>query len=181
LNYNNIEEALLAFKGNKNQVAFKYLYQAISKKVYFACIRYMNNSDDAQDVLQETFITVFQKVNEFKNEGSFEGWVKRIAVNKCLEKIRAKKLPMFSTDNLEAYQNINEEIIDEIEWNNKEMTMMQCLSELPENYRIIINMAIIESYSHQQIAAFFGISESNSRIQLMRAKQLLKAKINNNG
>jgi RNA polymerase sigma-70 factor (ECF subfamily) len=181
LRYSNIEDALQAFKGNKNNVAFKYLYDALSKKVYYICLRYMSSTAEAQDQLQDIFIKLFEKINEYNNQGSFEGWVKRIATNSCLQKIRDTKMQFFAIENIEVFENIDEEVTDEEALNAKENELMNCLQSLPHHYKTIINMAIIDDYSHKQIAAFFGITENSSRIQLMRAKNLLTSKMQKNG
>lgn len=141
----------------------------------------MSNNAEAQDQLQDIFIKLFEKINEYKQEGSFEGWVKRMAINSCLQKIRDTKMQLLGVDNIEQFENIDEDIKDEIALNAQENELMNCLQSLPYRYKTIINMAIIDDYSHKQIAAYFGITENSSRIQLMRAKKLLKSKLQNNG
>lgn len=181
MKYSNIEEAVQVFKGNKSNVAFKYLYDVLSKKVYYICLRYMSTTAEAQDQLQDIFIKLFEKINDYKEQGSFEGWVKRMATNSCLQKIRDTKMQLLTVENIEIFENTEDDIKDEVALDAKENELMNCLQSLPYQYKTIINMAIIDDYSHKQIAAYFGITENSSRIQLMRAKNLLKSKLQHNG
>ena len=166
--------AVDVFRESKDPAAFRYVYDALSSKLYYVCLRYLKNEPDAQDVLQETFITAYRKIDSYSGNGSFEGWVRRIAVNNCLGKLRIEK---------EHFAELNEATVVAEEENgyiDKEETearLLKALHALPTGYRTILNLAILEDYSHREIGEMLGISESTSRSQLARARVALKEKL----
>ncbi len=133
-------------------------------------VRYMQDKDEAEDVMQDSFVKIFLNLKSFKNEGSFEGWAKRITVNTALTALKNKK---------RIYFERNLEIVETIELEQDEQDLLQipeilsCMKSLPEGYRTIINLALIEEFSHKEIAEKLGITESTSRSQLARARQSL--------
>lgn len=138
----------------------------------------MQDRDEAEDVMQDAFVKIFSNLNSFKNEGSFEGWAKRIAVNTALTALKNKKRIYFER-NLELVETIEIDPEDQEHLGLKEI--LSCMNTLPEGYRTIVNLALVEDFSHKEIADRLGISESTSRSQLARARQnlmkLLKEKI----
>ena len=139
------------------------------------CLRYMGDREDAKDVLQDGFVTLFSKIDSYSGEGSFEGWARRIFVNTALMALR-KNDALKMSDSLESAAHLQ----------GGEMSQMQSISyrellamiaELPSGYRTIFNMYVVEGYSHKEIAAALGISEATSRSQLMRARTMLQDKI----
>jgi len=131
---------------------------------------------DAQDILQETFVTAYRKIDSFSGNGSFEGWIRRIAVNNCLAKLRTNNL-QFVTENNELESNLASEEDETPHQEETEANLLRALKELPDGYRTIINLSIIEGFSHREISELLKITESTSRSQLMRAKVALKLKL----
>lgn len=160
-------------KGNAK--AHRFLFDKFAPKMLTVCVRYAKNKSDAEDVLQDAFIKVFNKISEFKNEGSLEGWIRRIMVNTSLDQIR--KNSKFSNDtDLEAvsYKLENndftfEKLVSE--------DLLKLINSMPNGYRIVFNMFAIEGYSHQEIASTLGVTENTSKSQYLRARSFLKKEL----
>jgi RNA polymerase sigma factor (sigma-70 family) len=123
---------------------------------------------------------VFNKIDTFSASGSFEAWVKKIVVNQCLQKIVSTKKQIFVSTDQEEFPDSIDDATLALETEMQEAIVMQCFNELPDHYRTILSLAVIEKYSHKEIGAFLHITENNSRILLLRAKQLLKNKLTGN-
>ena len=149
----------------------RLLYQRFSSMMYGVCLRYSDNTEDANDVLQEGFIKVYKNLEKFRSEGSFEGWVRRIFINTSIEHYR-KKVNMFSVTETQ------EVTIEDKEWNIldnlAEKDIISMIHELSPGYRVVLNMHVIQGYSHKEIADILGINEGTSKSQLARAKGALK-------
>ncbi|CAN5257165.1 sigma-70 family RNA polymerase sigma factor [soil metagenome] len=148
------------------------LYNRFSGKMYGVCLRYCNNNDDAQDLLQEGFIKIFKNLDKYRGDGSFEGWVRRIFVNTSIEHFRKKSvLQKVVTDT----ENVH---VEDKEWNVldnlAEKDIINMVHELSPGYKMVFNMHVIEGYSHKEIADILGINEGTSKSQLARAKVVLK-------
>ncbi|MFN5889071.1 MAG: RNA polymerase sigma factor [Bacteroidota bacterium] len=159
-----------------NALAQKDFFVRFSKTVYAVCLRYMNNEDDAKDMLQECLIKVFQKGGEFRFEGSLEGWIRRISVNTCLDHIKKRRLTF--TDDI-----ANLEIPVEKEWGYNSLEyndLLKLLYQLPVGYRLVFNLYAMEGFTHAEIADMLQISENTSKSQLFKARQWLKSKITRN-
>lgn len=178
MKFTELNKAVEAFRSSKDPRAFRYLYDLLSGRFYYLCLRYLKNEHDAQDILQETFVAVYHKIDSYNGQGSFEGWVRRITVNNCLQKLRMdKKHFIFNEDLLAPDDPIDEESeVSAIE--ESEESLLKALSELPIGYRTILNLAILEDYSHKEIGTMLNITESTSRSQLSRAKIALREKLN---
>lgn len=172
-----LDEAVDCFRASKNPEAFRHIYQFLSGKLYYVCLRYLKNEADAQDVLQETFVSAFHKIASFSGSGSFEGWLRRIAVNNCLQKLKAEQKSFAFNNEIRDGDDLVEEETHYLEKEETEARLLQALQELPTGYRTILNLAILEDYSHKEIGALLNISESTSRSQLSRAKTALKEKL----
>lgn len=149
--------------------------------MYYVCLRYLKQKSDACDILQESFIQVYKKIRTFKGVGNFEGWLRRIVINKCLEHLRTRKSYVeleYLDSNLEVEATDADIELEENE--NLKEVLFQAISQLSDGYRTIINLIIVEGYSHKEAAQMVGISESTSRSQLVRARAQLK-KILKNG
>lgn len=147
------------------------LYQRFASKMYGVCLRYAGSAEEAEDVLQEGFIKVFNKIGSFRGDGSFEGWIRRIFVNTAIEHYRKKiylqPITEYEEDTMEGkYLSV----LDKME----EKDIIQLVQQLSPGYRTVFNMYVIEGYSHKQIAEALGISEGTSKSQLSRAKQILQ-------
>ena len=150
------------------------LYNRFAPKMYAVCLRYSNNTDDAQDLLQEGFIKIFKNLDRFRAEGSFEGWIRRVFVNTSIEHYR-RKVNLFSTSERE------ESLVTDSSWNAldklAEKDIIELVQELSPGYRTVFNMYAIEGYSHKEIGNMLGISEGTSKSQLARAKGILQKKV----
>lgn len=178
MNFTDINHAVEEFKKDKHPLAFKHIYNSLSGKLYYLCLRYLKKEEDAQDILQETFVTVYHKFDSYTGQGSFEGWIKRIIVNNCLQKLKLDKKQFIIKDmDSSKLENIGEEQEDSLEKEIIEEKLLKALKELPDNYRTILNLAILEEYSHKEIATILNITENTSRIQLLRARTALKEKL----
>jgi RNA polymerase sigma factor (sigma-70 family) len=144
--------------------------------MYGLCLRYSGNSYDAQDILQEGFVKVFQNLKQFKWEGSFEGWMKRIFVNLALDKYRSR-FHTISLDEMEnageIYENSDISALDQLSVKD----ILNVLQQLPDQYRLVFNLYVIEGMSHHEIAEILKIGESTSRSNLARARNILKEKL----
>ncbi len=159
-------------KGNKK--AQGLLYTHFAGKMYGVCMRYASDKDDAQDFLQDGFVHLFKKIDQFRFEGSFEGWVRRLFVNLILQKFRSKKL-LYAT-NFEispAHEPSYEHILEEIEARD----LLEMVKTLSPQYRLVFNLYAIEGYSHKEVAKKLQISEGTSKSNLSRARSILQEKI----
>lgn len=152
------------------------LYDLFAPMVYAICLRYMGNSDDAKDMLQDTMVKFYQKAGEFRFQGSLEGWVKRIGVNACLDQLKKNKAK-FTTD-IENAVGLSGDVNAAQSLETKDL--MRLLSTLPDGYRTVFNLYAIEGFSHGEIAALLNISENTSKSQLFKARKWLQAKLEKN-
>lgn len=160
-------------KGNAK--AQRALFDKFAPKMLAVVSRYMKNIEEAEDVLQDGFVKIFQKIAEFKMEGSLEGWIRRILVNTALDALRkAKKLkadvPLDDVDYKLSFEDFQFEDMDVVH-------LMKIINELPDGYRVVFNMFAIEGYSHKEIADTLGVSENTSKSQYSRARAYLRAQL----
>jgi RNA polymerase sigma-70 factor (ECF subfamily) len=152
------------------------LYQRFAPKMYAVCLRYAGNTEEAEDILQEGFIKIFNKIGSFRSEGSFEGWIRRIFVNTAIEQFRKKTYLKPIT---EVEENTVEgkylSVLDSL----AEKDIIQLVQQLSPGYRTVFNMYVVEGYTHKQIAEALGISEGTSKSQLSRAKLILQDLVKN--
>lgn len=150
------------------------LYKRFAPKMYAVCLRYSNNADDAQDLLQEGFVKIFKNLDRFRAEGSFEGWVRRVFVNTSIEHYR-KKVNLTSTSEREEamIEDGSVNALDKL----AEKDIIVLVQNLSPGYRAVFNMYAIEGYSHKEIGTVLGISEGTSKSQLARAKGILQKKV----
>jgi|TARA_B110000093_G_C12967415_1_gene410355 RNA polymerase sigma-70 factor (ECF subfamily) len=151
--------------------AFKKIYDQHSPVMYSICLRYMKNEDEAKDALQEGFIKVFKNIGKFTFSGSFEGWMKRIFVHTSIEQIRKRK----------KHLDVSELNSNEIKLTSKIETgamdaekMMTLVQQLPDGYRTVFNLFIVDGYSHREISERLGINENTSKSQLFKARKQLQ-------
>ena len=147
------------------------LYQRFSPRMYAVCLRYAGNAEEAEDILQEGFIKIFKKLDSFRSEGSFEGWIRRIFVNTAIEHFRRKRYLMPVTEKEEnTIEGKYISVLDEL----AEKDILALVQELSPGYRTVFNMYVVEGYTHKEIADLLGISEGTSKSQLSRAKVILQ-------
>lgn len=168
---NNIVKACLS--GDSKAQA--QLYKQYASRLYALCLRYTNNEDEARDILQEGFIKIFEKLGQYKNTGSLEGWMRKIVVNTALEKIRKESRFVLVEDEtmIENDKYKYEHVLEDIERNE----LLGMIKELSLQYRMVFNLYAIEGYSHKEISKKLNISEGTSKSNLSRARELLKSKI----
>lgn len=169
----NIESYIKKCVENDREAQLK-IYQLFSPILYGLCLKYMRNEDDAKDVFQEAFVIAFQKMDQFKFEGSFEGWIKRIFINKLLETLKKKKKDVFFLDVFET-EVIEEEELELVPIEQEKL--LEYIQELPDQYRMVFNLFIFEKMKHKEISKLLEISEGTSKSNLNRAKSILKKKI----
>lgn len=147
------------------------LYQRFSPRMYAVCLRYAGKAEEAEDILQEGFIKIFKKLDSFRSEGSFEGWIRRIFVNTAIEHFRRKRYLMPVTEKEEnTIEGKYISVLDEL----AEKDILALVQELSPGYRTVFNMYVVEGYTHKEIADLLGISEGTSKSQLSRAKVILQ-------
>lgn len=147
------------------------LYKRFSPILYSICLRYCKNAENAQDVLQEVFIKIFQNMHLFRFEGSFEGWLKKLAVRHCLDYNKKLHREPFSEDISEVQiLSTSETAIESLQAKD----LYKILQTMPAGYRMVFNLYAIEGYSHQEIATELGINENTSKSQLHKARKYLQ-------
>lgn len=160
-------------KGNSR--AQKALFDKFAPKMFSVCLRYMKNTEKAEDALQDGFIKVFVNLLNYKNSGVLEGWIRRIIVNTCLDELKKNKklLLNVSVEEVEYKLESNDFVQEQMMADD----LMKLIQDMPAGYRVIFNMFAIEGYAHQEIATQLGISESTSKSQYLRARAYLKNRI----
>jgi len=156
------------------RAAQKALYDALSGKMYGICLRYAGDEAEARDMLQEGFIRVFQSLDRFRFEGSFEGWVRRIIVNTALERLRKEDYMTTSIDDTD-FQDLPGR--DDVEAGLSVQDLLEMIRELSPQYRMVFNLYAIEGYSHKEISEMLNISEGTSKSNLSRARTILQERI----
>ncbi|HUX95202.1 MAG TPA: sigma-70 family RNA polymerase sigma factor [Bacteroidales bacterium] len=160
-------------KGN-NRAQFT-LYNQYSKAMYNIAYRILNNREDAEDILQDTFVDCFRNINSFRFESTFGAWLKRIVINKCINHLQKKKIDLSLTDNIP--ENIYEEEDETVYDISK---IIKGIEMLPDGYRVILTLYLMEGYDHSEIAQIMGITESTSKSQYSRAKEKLRSQLSKN-
>jgi RNA polymerase sigma factor (sigma-70 family) len=156
--------------------AQRELYDTFSSKMYSICYRYVKDSMEAEDILVTSFMKVFDKISQFKSEGSFEGWIRRIVVNEALTYLRRNRSMYLETELEQADREPDYNMLsDHLEAED----LLNMIKELPTGYRIVFNLYAIDGYSHKEIADQLGISENTSKSQLSRARTYLQKMLAN--
>lgn len=154
-------------KGEKQ--AYREFYELYSKAMFNISLRMLNNTEEAEDLLQEAFVIAFEHVGEISSDTGFGGYLKKIVINRCIDRIRKRKLDLLSLD--EA-RYVEEETADEALDYNIEV-LMTCIRELPQGFQLVINLYLFEEYSHKEIGEALNISEGTSKSQYNRARKKL--------
>ena len=170
-NQNIAESDLISGCMEGNRRMQEELYKRFSPRMYAVCLRYAGSSEEAEDILQEGFIKIFKKLDSFRGEGSFEGWIRRIFVNTSIEHFRRKRY----------LQPVTEKEENTLEGNSlsaldglAEKDILGLVRQLSPGYRTVFNMYVVEGYTHKEIGDMLGISEGTSKSQLSRAKVILQ-------
>ncbi len=167
----NLDQILNDCKKNDTQ-AQAQLYRLLSPKLFATCLKYSRNFADAQDNLQDGFLIIFDKIKQYKNIGSFEGWAKRVMINNVLQTYKNISFLEIVTD------NIPDDVEVEIDDSNVSLEfLMKIIQELPDQYKLVFNLYVIDDYSHKEISEMLKIAIGTSKSNLSRAKLILKEKI----
>lgn len=153
------------------------LYQAYAKAMYNVCLRIVANSTDAEDILQESFLDAFSKLNTFRHESSFGAWLKKIVVNRSVSHLRKKKLVLVEAVPENEDTAYDQTYIDEhSQWEVKRV--YNAINKLPDGYRIVLSLYLLEGYDHAEIGEILNVTESTSKSQYSRAKKQLVELLN---
>jgi RNA polymerase sigma factor (sigma-70 family) len=170
-NYFYEESDLIRGCVNGDRRAQEALYNQFSGKMYAVCLRYTKDADEAQDLLQEGFIKVFNNLEKYRGEGSFEGWIRRIFVNTSIEQFR-------KAHNKQTFVDSEDLVVEDKTFTAlnhlQEKDIIKLIQGLSPGYKQVFNMYVIEGFSHKEIADQLGINEGTSKSQLARAKQMLQ-------
>ena len=166
-----LEQLIQNCKQNKLK-AQSELYTLYSSKLYSICLKYSRNTEEAQDNLQDAFLTIFSKISQYQNKGSFEGWLKRITINTALQRYRSKGV----------FNIVSEEKIEDVsvDVENDAISidfLLNSIQELPDRYRMVFNLYALDGYSHKEIAEMLGITTGTTKSNLARARMILKEKV----
>lgn len=172
LHNNNVELIKKASKSNRK--AQHMLYETHAPKMLSVCRYYVKDLQKAEEVMLNGFFKAFTNLSNFKNEGSFEGWLRRIMVREAISFLRQEKKVEFSVEDFEVNPEPTNNIQSSMELNEIQFY----IDELPEGYKMVFVMYVIEGYKHHEIAALLNINEGTSKSQLYKARQLLQEKIN---
>ena len=166
-----LEQLIEQCKKNDTK-AQSQIYKLHASKLFSLCLKYSRNYAEAEDNLQDAFVTIFKKISQFKNKGSLEGWMKRITINTALQCYRS----------VGVFDIINEDQIEDVtvEINEDEISidfLLAIIQELPDRYRLVFNLYALDGYSHKEVAEMLNISTGTSKSNLARARLILKEKI----
>jgi RNA polymerase sigma-70 factor (ECF subfamily) len=150
------------------------VYQLFSDKLFALCLKYSRNYQDAEDTLQDSFLVIFDRIKQYKNKGSFEGWLKRITINTALQKYREKS-PLQLVKEVPDIDGGEEEILDNTVFSVD--ILLGFIQKLPDRYRLVFNLYVLDNYSHQEIAKLLNISEGTSKSNLSRGRKILKQQL----
>lgn len=168
------EKELIRLAIENNRQAQQHIYLKYSAKMLSVCRQYIKDLQKAEDVLITAFMKVFTNLKYFEHKGNFEGWIRRIMINECISDIRVKKQVKFIDDETyfeETYNNIESQLsVDDIQL---------LIDKLPDGYRMIFNLYVIEGYKHQEIAKMLDINEGTSKSQLSHARKMLQKQLIN--
>ena len=166
---------------SNNKRAQIELYRAYNQAMYNVAMRLLRNADNADDVIQESFLSAFKNIHQFKGEVTFGAWLKKIVIHKCLNHLKKRELDTITLDELQVF-NYEKEDIDNWEFNPSMVLedIKNSIDKLPNKYKFVLMLYLVEGYDHEEISEILRISVVASRTQLMRGKiklrQLLKRK-----
>jgi len=172
------EQALIERLKEQDRAAQKWLYDRYSPVMFAVCRRYLQRREDAEEALVSGFYKVFDQIKSFMGAGSFEGWIRRIMVNEALMLLRKSHHLVFPGDD---FQPVDQQDGFSIESDISAREILELLDDLPNGYRTVFNLYVLEGYKHQEIADMLGISINTSKSQLILAKEKLKGLLKKKG
>jgi len=157
-----------------DRLAQKKLYDTFSRRMYVICLRYTKSQQEAEDVLQESFIKVFKSINGYRGDSRLDYWIKRIVINTALNSQRKRlyMYPMVDVEDIKIASD-NEKTMSNLHMEE----LLNMIQELPSGCQVVFNLFAIEGYSHKEIAEMLEVSEGTSKSQFSRARKLLQEKI----
>ena len=158
----------------KNVRCQRLLFDAYAGRLMTVCLRYAGDIPEAEDMLQDSFIRIFEAIHQYRFEGSFEGWLRKVVVNICLKTLQKRKIKFADISMLEATTDAAQQ---QAIGNLTEDELIKLISGLPDGYRIVFNLYVIEGYSHDEIAQMLNIEAATSRSQLSKARKMLQKQI----
>lgn len=167
------EREIISLAVENNRHAQQKIYSKYSPKMLSICRQYIKDLQQAEDIMITAFMKVFTNLSTFEHKGSFEGWIRRIMVNECISYLRVQKKVSFLED--EFYV---EDTFNNIESHFSVQDIQALIDSLPDGYKMVFNLYIIEGYKHQEIAKMLGINEGTSKSQLSHARKMLQEQIN---
>jgi RNA polymerase sigma factor (sigma-70 family) len=178
-NYHNLHQAVIDRCKSGERSAQYELYKLYSKAMLNTAYRIVQNTAEAEDILQESFISVFRNLDNYKGESSFGSWMKKIVVNQALSQVRKRKASWEEID--DEQQGLATEPAEEEDWMEQVTEVKDAINRLPEGYRVILSLYLLEGYDHTEIAGYLNITESTSKSQYLRAKQKLRNMLSSPG
>lgn len=175
----NIHQDLIDRCRNSDRLAQSELYKLYYKAMYNTCYRMLNDKVEAEDVMQESFLAAFLKINTYRGEMSFGSWLKRIVINKTIDVLRARKIKFDELDERAGIPDDEDRNVAEEEGSNRIEKVREAVRKLPEGFRVVLSLALFEGFDHEEIAMILKINESTSRSQLTRAKKKLTEYLKN--
>jgi len=169
------EEELIRKCKKGNRAAQEQLYRAYSAVLFGICLKYSRNKTEAEDNLHDSFMTIFEKIHQFRSQGSFEGWLKRVTVNTVLQKYRREQPLTLVAETVDSEDEEPSVGLEDIPLG----TLLKLIQDLPRKYRITFNMYVMDGFTHKEISEALGTSEGTSKSNLARARSILKEKIRN--
>jgi len=170
------EEEIIAGCLKENKKAQEVLYHKYAPRMMALCLRYSRSREDAEDALMETFVKVFNNISKYKHQGSFEGWIKRIAIYTSIDKYNKHKSYVEPLDDNLHDAQVDDDIYSKLDTQR----LLNMISKLPDGYRFVFNLHVIEDMPHKEIAKLLNIEEVTSRSQLTKAKRFLRKQIKQN-
>ncbi len=168
-----LEKLINDCKAGKREAQSR-LYKLYAPKLYGVCLRYSRDVTEAEDVLHESFIIIFNKIGQYSFKGSFEGWMRRIVVNNSFEKCRTR-FKMQAVEDISIYESrrVENDSLDDMSTEQ----LLGVIRNLPPQYRLVFNMYAIDGYTHKEISEILGIAEGTSKSNLARARKILQDKV----
>ncbi|MBL7113114.1 MAG: sigma-70 family RNA polymerase sigma factor [Bacteroidales bacterium] len=179
--YQDIHREIIELSKAGNQKAQYQLYKLYSKAMFNICWRMLNNREEAEDLLQESFTDAFLKLDSFRYESSFGAWIKRIVINKCINYTQKRKIELIYPENIGTMDAADDEVVDYEGIDMDVKRVHEAVEKLPDGYRVIFSLYALEGYDHTEISEIMGVSESTSKTQYLRAKQKIKEILKSNG
>jgi RNA polymerase sigma-70 factor (ECF subfamily) len=168
----NIHDSLIDECRRGSRRAQFRLYELYSKAMFNTAYRIMGNREEAEDMLQEAFTDCFRKIGSYRTDSTFGAWLKTIVINRCISRLRKREAELVYVDDYSRHESLQEEH-EELTWPDPAV-IARAVERLPEGYRVVFSLYLLEGYDHTEISQILGISESTSKTQYSRAKDKLK-------